>query len=124
MRAFAILACCLAVAGCAGGSFDQSSLPEDQRKLFGRADCRRHADHPDLARDFERVQTVCIARARAAGYSAAASVNSYNHSPIVVGFAQAMTARDVAEPALISCMAEHGYLWKTKAEHEAMCRKS
>lgn len=122
MRIASLLICSLALTGCAAGAFDQSGVPEDQRKIFGRADCRRHTDHPELARDYERIQTVCVARAEAAGQSAAAATDTSQYGAIAGGFAQAMAQRDVAVPTVISCMAEHGYLWRTRAEHKAMCR--
>jgi hypothetical protein len=103
--------CLICVAVVLGGC----TVGESEPKVFGRVDCRRLADHPDLKRDFERIQTVCVERAKAAAAAGGAGTNTAGYQTAIgAGVAKSLTEQRIAEATLLSCMAENGYLYRTK----------
>jgi hypothetical protein len=127
MRLLILCAAAALIAGCAGGTFDHANIPEDQKKLFSRTDCRRITGNPQLQAEFDRVKTVCLHRAEAAAAAGSAPIiNSYGRGVaggIAEGIQQGMTERRIGEATIFSCMAEHGYLWRTRSEQDDVCRK-
>lgn len=122
---FLVLCAAMVVGACSGSALDQTNVPEADRKIFGRTDCRRLADDKKLEIEFARAEAVCVNRATAAAATGSAPIRSYRPSmaaAISDGIEQGMTERRIAEATVVSCMAEHGYLWRTRAEHEAVCR--
>ncbi|MCG5237114.1 hypothetical protein [Xanthobacter oligotrophicus] len=105
-KALALIAA-LGLCGCATAGNDG-----DDPQTWGRVDCKRAADHPELMPEFEQAKAVCFNLASA--NAAAASANTQ-------GLAGAVTAMQVNSGTAESCMAQRGFLLKRKSEHNAMC---
>lgn len=115
MNKVAIAACCgLLLAAC------QTVPPEQQEdpEVFGRVDCRRSANDPEVAALYQQDSAVCLGRAQAASLSGTAAMHGQG---IVGGLDKAITSNNIGKATLISCMAERGYLYKRKSEHNTMC---
>lgn len=114
-KTLSILTAILTLTGC------QTQQDIDDPVSFGRADCRRLADHPEIARQFELDSAVCDGRAQAAGLSGTASMWS---GSLVTAIDKAVVTNNIALATVRSCMAERGYLLKRRSEHLAMCAVS
>lgn len=97
--------------------------PVQEQKIFGRSDCRRMADNPALQQEFEVAKQVCVPRAEAAAVAGttAMPLRSGLGGAIVDGIEQGMARNQIAMSTVMSCMAERGYLFRTRADHEAVC---
>jgi hypothetical protein len=110
----------LALGGCV--AVPEPGSPE--QKVFGRLDCRRLAEGPELRQDFSRAEAICVGRAQASAAAGSATVHPYGYGlsgAIATGIEQGLTERRIGEATVISCMAEQGYLYRTRSDHEAIC---
>jgi hypothetical protein len=114
-RAIVLLA--LGLGGCV-----TAQAPEEPQ-IFGRIDCRRATDSPDVLALNEQAEAICKPRAEAAAIAGTSSMPTGRGwaGAIVSGINQGITQNQIAKATVISCMAEQGYLLKTRSEHEAMC---
>jgi hypothetical protein len=112
----------LALAGAVLVACAQEVPPEEQ-KVFGRTDCQRSAGNPAIEQEFERAKTVCMNRAQAAAVS---GTTAMPYRPglggaIVAGIEQGMAQNQIGGATVMGCMAEHGYLLRTRTEHLSVC---
>lgn len=105
------------------GGCVQQQQPVEEQPIFGRADCQRMADNLALQQEFELARQVCVPRAEAAAIAGttAMPVGRGLGGAIVSGIERGMTQNQIAMATAISCMAERGYIRRTRAEHEAAC---
>lgn len=118
MRIVIIAAACALLAGCNGS---QTSTAE--QNIFGRVDCKRFADYPELEIEFEQAKAVCLPRAQAAAVAGTTAI-PVGHGvggAIASGIERGMAQREIGVSTAVSCMAERGYLFKPMSEHLAMC---
>ncbi|WP_162561217.1 hypothetical protein [Methylobacterium terrae] len=104
------------------GACNSARQPEEP-KVYGRVDCKRAADHPELDIEMEQAKAVCLPRAEAAAVAGttAIPVGRGIGGAIASGIERGMAQRQIGEATTISCMAERGYLFKTRSEHLQMC---
>lgn len=90
---------------------------------WGRFDCQRAADHPELLPQFEQAKLVCVNRAQAAGIAGTASMpTGYGlGGAIASGISAGIAQGQIQNATVNSCMAEYGYMMSKKSEHEARC---
>lgn len=119
MRRAAILFVFSAVSACA-------THPEDPglETVFGRVDCRPIANDAALQQDFEQARTICVNRAQADAVAgtAAMPVGRGIGGAIGSGIAAGVAQSQIQNATTMSCMAEHGYLYRTRYEHQATCQ--
>lgn len=98
-------------------------VPPEEAKVFGRVDCRRAEGNPDVVQEFEQAKAICVNRGQAAAIAGTASMPTGRgmSGAIVAGIEQGMAAGQISTATTLSCMAEQGYLIRTKAEHESAC---
>lgn len=105
-KALALIAA-MGLCGCATTGIDS-----DDPQTWGRVDCKRAADHPELLPEFEQAKAVCFNLASANAAAASAGTQ---------GLSGAVTAMQVNAGTTESCMAQRGFLLKKRSEHNAMC---
>lgn len=106
----------LAVCGCA-------QEPPPEPKIFGRVDCQIAAGNPELIMEFERARAICLGRAEAAAVAGTTGIRSGPGlaGAIAAGIERSTAQTQITESTTTSCMAEQGYLYRTKPEHDAAC---
>lgn len=87
--------------------------------MYGRLDCKRRTD-PSINIIFEQDTAICSGRAQVAGLTGTASMPVAGLGGVIM---RDMTAHHISTASLTACMAEKGYLYKRRSEHEAMCAK-
>ncbi|MFG1256335.1 hypothetical protein V5F79_03355 [Xanthobacter flavus] len=94
--------------------------------MWGRVDCKRAADHPELKPEYEQALAICENRAIAAGTAGTANMpGGYGMAgAISAGINQGIAEGNIRRSTTISCMAERGYLLKKKSEHTAACAEA
>jgi hypothetical protein len=119
MRILCIAALCAGLGGCV----TQAETVPDDPMIFGRADCQRAEGNPVIQQDAEQVKQICLGRAQAAAVAGTANMPAgYGlGGAIAAGIAQGAAANQITSATVNSCMAEHGWLFKRKSEHIAMC---
>jgi hypothetical protein len=117
MRALWALFALAVVGGCV------KEVPPEEQKVFGRLDCQRAEGNPMVQQQFEQARTICLGRAQAAAIAGTAAMPTGHGlgGAIASGIQQGMAQREIGENTAISCMAEQGYIQRTRAEHEAAC---
>lgn len=114
----AVLGAAVMLGGCV-----QQGAPQEEPKIFGRADCQRAANNPVIQQDFELARQVCLPRAEAAAVSGTTAI-PVGHGlagAMMSGIERGMAQNQIATATVTSCMAERGYLLRTRTEHEAAC---
>ncbi len=93
---------------------------------WGRFDCKRLADGPQIAVEFDQAKAVCLNRAQAAGIAGTAAMpTGYGlGGAMVSGINRGITSSQIQDATIKSCMAERGYLLAKMSEHEARCPRS
>jgi hypothetical protein len=117
MRCVAWVLCAAALAGCA------KEVPIEEQPIWGRFDCRRQADDPEVAMLFEQAKTICVNRAEAAAVAGttAIPVGRGIAGAIASGIERGQAQNEIGTATTLSCMAEQGWARKPRAEHEAVC---
>lgn len=97
--------------------------PPPPPQVWGRVDCQRASGNPELQLEFERSRTVCLGRAEAAAVAGTSGIQpGYGiGGAIASGIARGVAQDQIQTATALSCMAEHGYLMRTQAEHDANC---
>lgn len=108
------------LAGCVAQASQQNV---EDPPLWGRVDCQRLADRPDLEIEFEQAKTICLSRGQAAAVAgtAAIPVGRGLGGAMASGIERGITANQIGTATINGCMGEMGYLFKPKSEHLAMC---
>ena len=98
-------------------------VPPEEQKVFGRVDCQRAEGNPIVQQQFEQARAICLGRAEAAAVAGTSAMPTGHGlaGAISSGIQQGMAQRQIGESTAISCMAEQGYIQRTRAEHEAAC---
>lgn len=81
----------LALAACQTTPQPAPPPPPGETAIWGRADCQRAAGRPDLVRDFETAKQICG------------------------------IASEPYQASGLQCMAQRGYLHRTRAAHDRAC---
>lgn len=104
----------------------QTTGQQTEPRIWGRFDCQRGAENPAIQADFEQSRIICTGRAEAMAVSAGANVRSGPgiEGAFVSAFERSQIQQQVAIPAVLGCMAERGWTFSTRAEHEARCTAS
>lgn len=91
--------------------------------VFGRVDCQRLADKPELKVLFEQDIAICKGRSEAAAVSgtAAMPIGHGLAGEVLAGMNKDAAARQISQSTLTSCMAERGYILRTVPEHIRVC---
>jgi hypothetical protein len=97
VRSVQILALAVAIilGGCTAGL--NNRVTENDPPIWGRVDCQRGEGNPEIQKQYEDAKATCLAR----GESADAVAGNAGGSP---------------------CMTEQGYVFRTRAAHEAACQ--
>lgn len=121
MKNLAIILVVPVLFGCV--SAQQRQLDIEDPVGWGRFDCERVADRPELHQVAEQAKAICGPRAEAAAIAGTAAMPSgYGlGGAIAAGVNQGMTARQINDATLRSCMAEQGYVLSRKSEFDARC---
>jgi hypothetical protein len=101
----------LALTACA-----QQPPPEPQ--VWGRFDCRRIAQFPELQMELDQARTVCSHSATAQGI---AGTQAMRVQSLGDAFAQSAAQNRVQLSSALACMADRGWLFATVPAHEARC---
>lgn len=116
-----IVGACVAVllASCATPPAPGSS----EEPIWFRADCKRISGNADLERQFELSKDICLNRGAAAGVASTASlpVGYGTAGAISSGMQRGLEQASVEKSTTVSCMAEQGYMLRTRAEFAAFC---
>lgn len=90
---------------------------------WGRIDCQRADNTPALLQPFEQAKLVCVNRAEAAGIAGTAAMpTGYGLTgALVSGMNKGITASQIQDATIKSCMAEYGYSLLRKSEFDARC---
>jgi hypothetical protein len=117
-RTGAALAACFVLAGCQTTAEQQANPPN-----WGRIDCQRPAQRPELRPLFEQAKLVCQERALAAAVAGTSSMPRGNGigGAIASSIATRMTKEEIAVSTAKSCMAEYGFVLMTQPEHDQRC---
>ena len=102
------------------------SAPEDPT-LWGRFDCMRMADGPEIQAEFEQAKLICSGRSEAAAIAGTAAMPNRGRGlsgAIVSGIEQGITGAQISVATAKSCMAERGLFLAKKSEHLARCPTS
>jgi hypothetical protein len=75
-----------------------SPTPESNPPIWGRVDCQRGEGNPEIQKQFDDAKATCLARGKRADMVAGTTGGS-------------------------PCMAEQGYILRTRAEHEVACQR-
>ena len=91
--------------------------------VWGRFDCKRLADFPEVQVEFEQANMICSGKAQAAAISGTASMpTGYGLSgAIVSGISQGITGAQISQATGKSCMAERGLYLAKRSEVDAKC---
>jgi hypothetical protein len=91
--------------------------------IWGRIDCVRIADHPEMQVQFDQARLVCVNRAQAASVAGTANMPTGNGigGAIASGIVQGITANQIATSTANGCMAEYGFMLAHRSEHAARC---
>lgn len=118
MKTIAIIAVSILLSACNG-----SQQSTQEASIFGRVDCKRLADYPELEIEFEQAKAVCLPRAQAAAVAGTTAIPVGNGlgGAIASGIERGMAQREIGTSTTVSCMAERGYLYKPMSQHLAMC---
>lgn len=119
MRILCVAVLCAVLGGCVTQA---ETVPEDPM-IFGRADCQRMEGNPVIQQDAELSKQICVGRAQAAAIAGTSNMPGGHGlgGAIAAGIAQGAAASQISSATVTSCMAEHGWLFKRKSEHVAMC---
>ena len=122
VRATARISVVVLVAGLALSACQTAQKPEEEQ-VFGRVDCQRAEGRPDLLVQYEQAVAICKGRAEASAATASAAipVGSGMGGAIASGMQRGMTESQVGISTAISCMAELGYIRRTRSEHLRVC---
>lgn len=118
MRILSAIAVMMLLSGCQTTQ-EQAEDPVQ----WGRFDCQRAADHPELTPQFEQAKLVCVNRAQAAGIAGTASMpTGYGMGgAIASGISAGIAQAQIQNATINSCMAEYGYMLLKRSEHVARC---
>jgi hypothetical protein len=96
--------------------------PEDPI-VWGRFDCKRHSQFPELAVEWEQAKLICGGRAQAAAVAGTAAMpGGYGMSgAIAAGINQGIAGAQISQATATSCMAERGYRMSKASEFDARC---
>lgn len=111
----------LLLAGCATNN---TAAVEDPVG-WGRVDCQRGDGNPVLEGQFEQAKAICLGRAQAAGLAGTAGMPAGGRNlgdAIGNGIVAGVTQARISDATASSCMAEQGYLMKTRSAFEASCQ--
>jgi hypothetical protein len=86
-------------------------------------DCQRAAGNPALEAEFLRLRTMCTGRAQASAIAGTAVIPTGRGfgGAIASGIEKGITEVQIGNAMMLSCMAEEGYLMRTRSEFEAVC---
>jgi hypothetical protein len=98
-------------------------VPPEQQKLFSRSDCQFISGNPALEQQFELAKQVCVPRAQAAATTASSNIPMGRGmgGAIAAGIEGGIVEAKVGMNTMMSCMAEQGYLLRTRTEHLEAC---
>lgn len=115
--AVAVVAASLILAGC------QTTAQQENPPIWGRIDCQRAVENPQLTVLFEQAKLVCQNRADAAGTAGTAGMPTGRGigGAIASGIAAGITHAQISVSTAKSCMAEYGFMLASRQEHEMRC---
>lgn len=111
MKRYVALAFSTILLGC------QTTQDQTDPMLWGRVDCKRSGD-PKVAIQFEQDKAICSGRAQASAIAGSAPMPAFG---LAGALARGIAHDNISNATTTSCMAERGYLWKRKSEHDALC---
>lgn len=113
----AIVAGSLLLASC------QTAQKPEEEQVFGRVDCQRAEGRPDIAVHYEQASAICKNRAEAAAVAGttAIPVGQGIGGAIASGIERGAAQNQIGAATAISCMAEQGYVRRTRSEHDRIC---
>lgn len=117
----AALLCGALVAACTTTSTPEPGSPEEV--VFARTDCRTITGNAALEMEYERSKQICLGRAEAAAVAATTVIPvGYGIAGgIASGIQRGQAQMQVGTSTAISCMAEQGYVRRTRAEQAQAC---
>jgi hypothetical protein len=121
MRNLGIVALCAALGGCAAQA--NNAAVEDPQG-WARVDCQRGLGNPVLEAQLEQAKAICTGRAQAAGLAGTAGMPTGGRNlgdAIGNGIVAGVTQAQITNATASSCMAEQGYLLRTRSSFEAVC---
>jgi len=120
MRNCVLVFATISLAGCMAQA--NTGQVEDPQ-VWGRVDCRRQEGNPEVQMLAEQAKAICSSRAQAAAISGTTAI-PVGHGlggAIASGIERGQAQSEISNATAMSCMAEQGYLLRTKSAHIAAC---